>query len=313
MPEIQERKGNMPRGFVFHKGEVVPKVIPVNTAGRPDSAMATWAHNHPYAFHLYQQFCSREKIRIGQASGLVTGAQPWAILPTRINPSAPADYEQTESAIASLTVLAVERQWRTIAVPSLGDDVCWYTARKMLSELLATSTIETVLLYDTPRIRLEVVEQGDILESGKHFAIVIPVSSSGQANKGLARRCAKKYPGWEAAYHDACETGLLRQAGYTHYWTRFTAPTENRLPRKIIAVATVAATKNTPKKPALARCLSLLQDYSLHTPRMTDIAIPAVHSGFAGIAWPRVKDVIEDSLDTWPETLETIYLYPPYP
>jgi hypothetical protein len=312
MPEIQERKGTMPRGFIFHEG-VTPKALPVNTAGKLDGTLLDWAKTNPYAAHLYQQFCSRGKIRIGQAFRLDVGGQPWALLPIRDDPTAAADPEKIESVISSLVVIAVEQQWRTLAIPSLGDDVSWHATRKMLGSVLAVSTIEQVFLYDTPRIRLEVVEHGDILESGKHFAIVIPVSSSGQANKGLARRCAKKYPGWEAAYHDACETGLLRQAGYTHYWTRFTAPTENRLPRKIIAVATVAATKNTPKKPALARCLSLLQDYSLHTPRMTDIAIPAVHSGFAGIAWPRVKDVIEDSLESWAETLETIYLYPPYP
>jgi O-acetyl-ADP-ribose deacetylase (regulator of RNase III) len=313
MPEIQERKGIMPRGIIFHKGEVVPKAMPVNTAGKLDSAMQPWAKANPYAAHLYQKFCSRGKIHIGQAFRLDAGGQSWVLLPTRSDPTVAADLETIEAAISSLVVMAAEQRWHTLAIPSLGDDISWYTTRKMLDQLLAVSTIAQVFLYDAPRIRLEVVEHGDILETGNHFAIVIPVSSSGHANKGLARRCAKKYPDWEAAYSEACANGMLRRAGYTYYWTRFTAPTESRLPRKIIAAATVAATKNTPKKPALALCISLLQDYSLHTPRMTDIAIPAVHSGFAGIAWPRVKDVIEDSLESWAETLETVYLYPPYP
>jgi O-acetyl-ADP-ribose deacetylase (regulator of RNase III) len=311
MPEIQERKGTMPRGIIFHKGKVVPKALPVNTAGKLDGTLLAWAKVNPYAAHLYQQFCSRGRIGLGQAFRLEVGGQPWALLPIRENPTTAADPEKIESAISSLVVMAAEQQWHTLAIPSLGDDVSWYATRKMLGELLAVSTIERVFLYDTPRIRLEVVEQGDILECGK-FAIVIPVNTFGKANKGLARRCAKKYPDWEAAYREACENGLLRQAGFTYYWTRLTASTENRLPRKIIAAATVAAAKNTPKKPALNRCLSLLQDYSLHTPRMTEIAIPAVHSGFGGIAWPHVKDVIEDSLESWAETLETIYLYPPY-
>lgn len=303
----------MPAGFVLYQGEMVPKVLPVNAAGKIDDTLMTWSKAHPYAASLYKGLCTGGKIKTGQAHLIETGGQAWALLPVRETANSPADSTRVEQALTSLIVLAAEKNWRAIAVPSLGDDISHPSTRAMLSNLLFLSSIEHVILYDstTPLTRLVVVEHGDILASGT-FAIVIPVHALGHANKGLVRRCAKKYPDWEAAYLEACETGMFRRAGYTFPWTRIATPTEIRMPRKIIAAATTAEGGKR-KMAALTYCIARLQGYSARTPRMTDIAIPAVHSGFAGIAWPRVKDVIEDSLESWAKTLETIYLYPPYP
>jgi O-acetyl-ADP-ribose deacetylase (regulator of RNase III) len=312
MPEIKEIKGPMPTGYLLRGKNIVPKVMPVNAAGEIDSTMSSWAKTHAYAARLYQSFCARGSIQLGKATVIKSGGQDWVLLPIRSHSSAPASQSQIEEAIVSLVSLAAEKQWHTIAIPPLGDDVSWNATRQTLEKFIFfSSVIRTIDMYGAPKIRLEVIENGDILTSNA-FGVVIPVAPSGLANKGLARRCANMYPAWDEAYQQFCREGRLGKAGYLFTWTRLSSPPENRMPRKIIATATVDLGK-PPKLPILERCLSFLQNYAAHTPTMTEIAIPAVHSGFAGVSWPKVKSVIEDGLEAWPETVDRILLYPPYP
>lgn len=135
--------------------------------------------------------------------------------------------------------------------------------------------------------------KGDLFKSAAD-ALVNPVNCEGVMGKGLALEFKRRWPEMYKSYQISCTNGELQPGSVILF--RGSAP-------QIILFATKGAWRNPSQYEYIETGLDHLKTY-LGIWGLSSIAMPAIGCGLGGLAWPRVKELIEIHLHDVPARIE---------
>ena len=145
--------------------------------------------------------------------------------------------------------------------------------------------------------------QGDLLQSEAE-AWVNAVNTVGVMGKGIALQFKQTFPHNFERYAAACKGNALAPGQLLAVWD-----THPHLGRKLIVnFPTKVHWRNPSRYEYIEQGLVALADL-LTEPAVSSIAIPPLGCGYGGLAWPRVRAMLEEHLAALPSR---ILIYEPH-